>query len=183
MLPGSSGGGTMNTITRRGVVKGVGATSLLIGTKGSAGAAPVPNPADPYSYVHPELLAALKQSPQGEPPNAQNLAAMRAGDSNGPLLPAPQPRKATAPGPVGLDEVPIIIFDPKPGQKNRPAVLYIHGGGYVLGRADTSMDRPQQIAVATGALTVSVDYTLAPEMKFPLSMEQNYAVLARLHER
>ena len=176
----------MNNITRRGAVKSLGATSLALGAMDArAFAAPTSNPSDPYSYVDPELAAALKKFPQGEPPNAQNLAAMRAGDSNGPLLSAPelQPHKTTVPGPVGLDEVPVVVFDPRAGQKNRPAILYIHGGGYVTGRADTSLHLPQQIAQATGALTVSVDYTLAPEMKFPLSTEQNYAVLAWLHER
>lgn len=169
----------MKGITRRSLVGGIGLVPLFA----RAGITAEP---DPYSYVDPELAAALKKFPQGGPElNAANLAAIRAGDTNGPRLPQPelQPRRATVPGPVGLDEVPILIIDPKPNQKNRPAVLYIHGGGYVAGRADTNLRLAQQIAQGTGALTISVDYTLAPEMKFPLSLEQNYAVLARLHER
>src|SRR5215470_226660 len=118
----------MSRFNRRGFVQSLGATSLALGAMNARGFAAD----DPfYSTVDPELAAALKKFPQSsEPLSAANLAAARAGDSNDTLLSAPelQPRRATVPGPVGLEEVPVVIIDPKPGQKNRPAILYIHGG-------------------------------------------------------
>ena len=180
----------MNKFTRRGFIERAGMAPLLAGAAAAADArtivAAAENP-DPYSYVDPELAAALKKFPQsGEAPSASNLAAWRAGDTNsGSVSSAPelQPRKAMVPGPVGQAEVPVLIFDPKPGQRNRPATLYIHGGGFIVGRADTNLRLPQDIAQSTQSLVVSVDYTLAPEAVFPIALEQNYAALAWLHEQ
>jgi acetyl esterase/lipase len=139
---------------------------------------------DPYSYVDPELAAALKKFPPIlDAPNAGNLASWRAGDSNNPSVssaPALQPRKASIPGSGGAPEVNVLIFDPQPGTKDRPATLYIHGGGYIVGHAGTNLRMAQDIAESTQSPVVSVDYTLAPEAKFPVSLEQNYAALTWL---
>ena len=180
-----------NEFTRRGFVGGVGMTPVLAAaamaadTRNANAVAPV-NP-DPYSYVDPELAVALRRYPGNlDAPNARNLAALRAGDTNSATSDAPElrPRKEMVPGPggPGAPEVPVFIIDPKPGAKNRPATIYIHGGGYVLGRAETSLRLPLDIARATDSMTVSVDYTLAPEAVFPKSLEQNYAALAWLHK-
>ena len=141
---------------------------------------------DPYSYVDPELAGPLRNWPGGfDAPNASNLASMRAGDGpdsskrNAPEL---QPRNAKIPGRAGAADIPVLIIDPKLDQKNKPAVLYIHGGGYVLGSADGNLQDREDIAHGTDSLVVSVDYTLAPEAKFPISLEQNYAALAWLHK-
>lgn len=178
----------MDRITRRGFAQKAAMTPILINAAlaadAGAVAAAAENP-DPYSYVDPELAAALKKFPQSdEPPSARNLAALRAGDVNSATLTAPefQPRKATVPGPAGQDAVPVLIIDPKPDQRNRPAVIYIHGGGYITGRAETNLRLAQEIAQSTEGLVVSVDYTLAPEAVFPKSLEQNYAALAWLHQ-
>jgi acetyl esterase/lipase len=176
----------MATQTRRGFVKNAAMTPLLLGAAMAADAGHIAAAAinDPYSYVDPELAAALKKSGRNsEVPSAQNLAAWRAADKNSSVLDAPelQPRKSTIPGPAGQGDVGVLIFDPKPDQKNRPAVIFIHGGGFIVGRADTSLHLAQLAAQATGAFTVSVDYALAPEARFPVALEQNYAVLAWLH--
>jgi len=173
-------GGMGMTLSRRDFVGSAAMAPLLLGMATKAGAQAV-NP-DPYSYVDPELAVALRKFPAGDGISAQNLAATRAGDKNYSMSDAPelQPRKATVPGPGG--EVPVLIIDPKPGATNRPATVYIHGGGYVAGRADTNVQLAQDIAQGTGSMVVSVDYTLAPEAHFPKSLEQNYAALAWLHK-
>jgi acetyl esterase/lipase len=179
-----------NEWTRRGFVERAGLTSLLVSAATAAGAqnmkaASVGNQ-DPFAYVDPELAGPLRNWPGGfDAPNARNLASMRAADSpigagfNAPEL---QPRRAKVPGRAGTPDVPILIIDPKPDQKNKPAVLYIHGGGYVLGSADLNLRNAQDIAQGTDSLVVSVDYTLAPEAVFPAAREQNYAALAWLHQ-
>jgi len=175
----------MTGFTRRGFVGSAAMAPLLLGAATQAGAQAVAatiNP-DPYSYVDPELAVALRKFPGDlATPNAGNLAALRAGDRNSSVSDAPelQPRKASVPGPGG--DVPVLIVDPKPGAKNRPATIYIHGGGYVVGRADTNIQLAQDIAQAIDSMVVSVDYTLAPEAHFPQSLEQNYAALAWLHK-
>jgi len=171
-------------LTRRGFVKNAAITPLLLSAAMSADGWAAGN-FDPWSNVDPELAAALKKFPQNvEAPNARNLAALRAGDTPSSVSKAPelQPRKTTVPGPAGQKDVPVLIIDPKPGGKNRPATVYIHGGGYVLGSAGGNLQLAQDIAQATGSLVVSVDYTLAPEAVFPIAREQNYAALAWVHE-
>jgi acetyl esterase/lipase len=179
-----------NKLTRRGFVEGAGLTPLLMSAAaaadaGTAKAAQAGNQ-DPFAYVDPELAGPLRNWPGGfDAPNAQNLAAMRAGDSPiGPGMSAPelQPRKAKVPGRGGAADIPILIIDQRPDQKNKTAVLYIHGGGYVLGSADTNLRNAQDIAQGTDSLVVSVDYTLAPEAVFPTALEQNYAALGWLHQ-
>ena len=172
----------MDNFTRRGFIGGIGAMPLLAGAAGGETMAAA-NP-DPYSYVDPEMAAALKKFPQDpEPPSARNLMALRAGSANYIASDAPelQPRKMTIPGGLRAGAVSVLIFDPKPEAKNRPATVYIHGGGYITGRADTTLRLAQDAAKATDGLVVSVDYTLAPEAPFPQSLEQNYAAFAWLH--
>ena len=82
----------------------------------------------------------------------------------------------------GATDVPILIIDQRPDQRNKPAVVYIHGGGYILGSADSNLRNAQDIAQGTDSLVVSVDYKLAPEAIFPTALEQNYAALAWLHQ-
>jgi acetyl esterase/lipase len=171
------------TLTRRGFVGSAAMAPLLMGmaTQAVAQTAGAINP-DPYSTVDPELAIPLRKFPAGPGISAQTLAATRAGDKNYSMSNAPelQPRKATVPGPGG--DVPVLIIDPRPGSQNRPATVYIHGGGYVAGRADTNIQLAQDIAQGTNSMVVSVDYTLAPEAHFPKSLEQNYAALAWLHK-
>jgi acetyl esterase/lipase len=175
-------------VTRIGAMPFLGAAALTVDAQGIASADnldPYSGPT-PYSYVDPELAEALMRFPTGSGVNAQNLAKLRADDGNYSMSKAPelQPRKATVPGlgAAGASEVPVLIFDPKPGARNRPATIYIHGGGYVVGRADTNLQLAQDIALATQSMVVSVDYTLAPEAHFPKSLEQNYAALAWLYK-
>lgn len=48
-----------------------------------------------------------------------------------------------------------------------PALLYFHGGGYLLGSLDSHDSLCQSIAQASGYTVMAVDYRLAPEHKFP----------------
>lgn len=170
----------MTILTRRDFIASAAMTPLLASAAGAAQSQVAAT--DPYSYVNPELVGPLKAFPAGQDFSAQNLASIRAGDKNASMSDAPelQPRKSTVPGPGG--DVPVLIFDPRPGATNRPATVYIHGGGYVVGRADTNIRLAQDAAQATNSMVVSVDYTLAPEARFPKSLEQNYAALSWLHK-
>lgn len=57
----------------------------------------------------------------------------------------------------------------------RPAVLFFHGGGHVVGSLDSHDLTARNLCHDTGCLTVSVDYRLAPEHKFPAAAEDCYA--------
>lgn len=155
------------------------APTVLQGTPQS-GATP-PAVLDPYALVDPDLAAAAKAIPKLVL-NMDTLAAVRSAPAWKPLPPpAPQLVDQHIPGPKGAPDVRVVIIDPEPGAKNRPALLHIHGGGYVAGTARSFSTLLQRTAQACGCLVVSVDYRLAPETKFPGSLEDNYAALRWLH--
>jgi acetyl esterase len=79
-------------------------------------------------------------------------------------------------------EVPVRIYRPaslEPGWL-APCILYMHGGGWVLGSVDTHDCITAEIAEITGAIVFSVDYLLAPEYPFPAGFDQCRAALAML---
>lgn len=56
-----------------------------------------------------------------------------------------------------------------------PAIVYFHGGGFVIGDLDSYDGTCRQHAVGTGAIVVSVDYRLAPEHPYPAAVEDAWA--------
>jgi acetyl esterase/lipase len=185
----------MSELTRRAFVRGglsagigIGvAPELLRSAVAHRAAAPAPAPAagaDPYVMVDPELLATIKQFPfPTESFSSETLAAGRKWPGVAPLpSPAPQPFERHIPGPSGAPDLRLVIVDPAPGTKGRPALLHIHGGGYVSGFAGQFNPFLQTVAQNCGCLVVSVDYRLAPETHFPGSLEDNYTALRWLYK-
>jgi acetyl esterase len=94
----------------------------------------------------------------------------------GPLAGQPDPvarvEDTTIPGPAG--SIPVRIYTPH-GDGPFPALVYCHGGGWVLGNIDT-VDVPcRRLASQAQCVVVSVDYRLAPEHRFPAAAEDAYA--------
>ena len=52
------------------------------------------------------------------------------------------------------------------GEKNRPAIVYAHGGGCIGGSADMYKGFLAHMAVDSGVIVFNVDYRLAPETRF-----------------
>lgn len=71
--------------------------------------------------------------------------------------------------------VSITIIRPKGVTGELPAVLYIHGAGWVLGSENTHDRLVRQLATGARAAVVFVNYSRAPEAKFPVQDEQSYA--------
>ena len=65
----------------------------------------------------------------------------------------------------------------RPGEGDRPVLLYFHGGGFVVGGLDTHDNVCQRLAQESGWTVVSVDYRLAPGHPFPAALEDAYAAL------
>jgi acetyl esterase len=84
-------------------------------------------------------------------------------------------------GPGG--SVSIRIVRPPGSKAVLPAILYLHGGGWVLGDKDTHDRLIREIAVGTDAAVVFVNYTPSPEAQFPVAIEEAYAALMYVFEK
>jgi acetyl esterase len=82
-------------------------------------------------------------------------------------------RWITVPADVG--DVRVRIVRPPDAVGTLPVILYMHGGGWVLGNADTHDRLVRELAVGTGAAVVFVEYDRSPEAHYPVAIEQGYA--------
>jgi len=73
-------------------------------------------------------------------------------------------------------DVSITIVRPQNSRNdNLPVVIFTHGGGWVLGGFDTHERLVREIAIKANVVVVFVNYTLSPEGKYPVALEQAYA--------
>jgi acetyl esterase len=86
---------------------------------------------------------------------------------------AAEERWITVPAEVG--DVRVRIVRPPDAEETLPVILYMHGGGWVLGNADTHDRLVRELAVGTGAAVAFVDYDRSPEARYPVAIEQGYA--------
>ena len=85
------------------------------------------------------------------------------------------------PGWEGDPEVPVRVYRPKGGVTPLPGILFIHGGGFIIGSVEAEHIGAALVAADAGAVVVSVDYRLAPEHPFPAALHDCYAALWWLH--
>jgi acetyl esterase len=78
------------------------------------------------------------------------------------------------PGPRGA--VRVRLYDPGVARP-APCLIYIHGGGWVIGSLDSHDGVCRRLALAGEFLVASVDYGLAPEHKFPAGLEDCVAAV------
>ncbi|WKV70445.1 alpha/beta hydrolase [Streptomyces sp. PCS3-D2] len=94
---------------------------------------------------------------------------------DGVTLPPVDQEWLTVPGgPTG--EVRTRIVRPRGATGPLPVVLYLHGAGWVFGNAHTHDRLVRELAVGAGAALVFPEYDLSPEARYPVAIEQNYAV-------
>jgi acetyl esterase/lipase len=96
-------------------------------------------------------------------------------------------RRETVPASDGEPAVPVYVYDPPDDADpapaaGRPAVLWIHGGGLVIGHPIAYHDICRRLARELGAVVVSPDYRLAPADPFPAGLEDCYRTLRWLHD-
>ena len=77
-------------------------------------------------------------------------------------------------GPTG--SVRARIVRPKGATGTLPVILYIHGAGWVFGNAHTHDRLVRELAVGARAAVVFPEYDLSPEARYPVAIEQSYAV-------
>jgi acetyl esterase/lipase len=77
--------------------------------------------------------------------------------------------------PAAVGDVKVRIVKPVGATGILPAVLYVHGGGWVLGNAGTHDRLVRELAVGVNAAVVFVEYDRSPEARYPVAIEQAYA--------
>lgn len=78
--------------------------------------------------------------------------------------------------PASVGDVDVRIVRPAGSTTPLPAILYVHGGGWVLGNAGTHDRLVRELAVGVNAAVVFVEYARSPEVRYPVALEQAYAV-------
>lgn len=85
----------------------------------------------------------------------------------GPAMAATFERMVPLPG----ADVRIRVHDPAPAS-TKPALAYLHGGGWTIFSVDTHDRLMREYAARAGVAVVGVDYALSPESKFPVALRQ-----------
>lgn len=88
----------------------------------------------------------------------------------------------TVPGLDGDPAVPVVVYE-RPGREQPcGALVWIHGGGMIMGSPESAHDFCSRVAGELGVLVVSVDYRLAPEHPFPAGLHDCFAALSWVHD-
>ncbi len=137
--------------------------------------------------LDPEHRAALDLAPDGmldlrDIGKARALTAelLAAASARQPVVEDVEVRDERISRPGGVS-TGVRIYRPAglPGQA--PALLYIHGGGMVLGEVSHFDAQCAEMAAGAGCVVASVDYRLAPEHPYPAGLEDCYAAASWLH--
>lgn len=86
----------------------------------------------------------------------------------------PPPAGTTAAA-VTAGDVPCLWVDPPGGDRGGPIVVYLHGGGFILGSAAAGTDMAARLARAVGGRALAVDYRLAPIHAYPAALDDAVA--------
>lgn len=136
-------------------------------------------PLEPKSQFVLEQINAVGMPPL-ETLTAEQLRASQSIPRNEDAEPVGKVENRTIPGPGG--ELPVRVYYPKELQSSNPGLVYFHGGGWVIGDLDSHDSVCRALTNHANCVTISVDYRLAPEHKFPAAVEDAYTSVQYVHE-
>lgn len=123
--------------------------------------------ANPPPDLSPENLAMFRQVERATAP---------------PPLPSPAVKRSQVPGLNGAPPVGVRLINARPGTA-RPAIFYLHGGGFVMGDAAGAVRQLQGLAAALDCVAVAVDYRRAPETRHDGMLDDVSAALRWVHDQ
>lgn len=135
---------------------------------------------DPQVQALLEMMAAQAEATGAPALHEQEPATARAGAETAfAAFNQPMPEGVTItdrkiPGPAG--EIPVKIFTPQ-GPGPFPLLVFLHGGGWVIGSPATHAKLTAQLAAGVPCVAVSVDYRMAPEDPAPASLDDCVAAI------
>jgi len=136
--------------------------------------------------LHPQIQKVLEvmatldlkpieaMTPQEARVQMEQMAASRKAEP----LPVARVENRSMPGPAGA--IPLRIYWPN-ADGIRPAIVYYHGGGHVIGSLDSHDLVARNLCGGAEAVVVSVDYRMGPEHRFPAAVDDSFAALEWVH--
>ncbi len=85
--------------------------------------------------------------------------------------------------PGASGDIPVRVFTPRASEEPLAVLVWLHGGGHVIGSLDSYDSLCRQLALRADCMVVSVGYRLAPEHKFPAAVEDSFAALKWVGEQ
>ena len=133
---------------------------------------------DKLSKIHPELQQAARKFPALTVSN-KNLWLIRL---LMPLMRTPRAPEVLVqnvhiPGQDDRTRIRLRVYKPESLAPPTPVLVWLHGGGYVMGRPELDDVRCTQYVRESGITVVSVDYRCAPGHPFPAALEDSYSSL------
>jgi acetyl esterase len=135
---------------------------------------------EPTTQAFIESLAGATPIYTLSPEAARNVLAGAQKSVSVTLAPARSEDRILNVGPKGRAE--IRIYRPESAKGPLPVVIYTHGGGWVLGDRETHDRLVRELTIGANAVVVFVDYDRSPENRFPVAVEESYAVLKYVAE-
>jgi acetyl esterase len=122
----------------------------------------------------PKATRASSKTPFLREPGPDRARTVRAGSQTVRVVRlGTQETSITVPAEVG--DVPVRIIKPAGTAETLPAVLYMHGGGWIPGNAGRRDRLVRELAVRTGGALVRVEYDRSPEAQYQFAIEQAHA--------
>src|SRR5215211_7170486 len=140
----------------------------------------VAGPLEPATQAFVDSLAGGKPIYTLSPEAARDVLAGAQKSVSVTLAPASAEDRVLNVGPKGRTN--IRLYRPENAEGTLPVVIYTHGGGWVLGDRETHDRLVRELAVGANAVVVFVDYDRSPESRYPVAVEESYAVLKYVAE-
>ncbi len=145
-------------------------------------------PADAQALLTPAMRDVLTRIRRARMPPFHTLTPQQAREAyrqgaemlDLPRASLPRTEDVRVPGAAG--ELAARLYAPETA-RGLPLLLYLHGGGFVIGGIETHDSLCRQLALRSGGAVLSLEYRLAPEHRFPAAHEDTMAALRWLHAR
>jgi acetyl esterase len=123
-----------------------------------------------------ERIQRLKRTPfhHMSPPDARAAYQAAAEILEPPRAPLPRVEDLAVPAADGT-ALPARLY--AASHERLPVLLYLHGGGFVIGNLETHDSLCRQLARRSGSAVLALDYRLAPEHRFPTAVDDAFAAL------
>jgi acetyl esterase len=140
------------------------------------------------SHLHPDMIAALAQvkalrrdtTERSSLPVARQRSLMEAERQYWNAFEDPHVREWAMVLPGPLRPVPVRVFQPIAPSPLKSWMVYLHGGGWMLGSTSTHAAIMRGLAAASDLTILAPDYALAPEFPFPRPVEETRWVMRHL---